>query len=95
MLGVRPGEDAMSVFLDPARIPNPIRPKDVPNAYGEPGYNAETVLYALDVEELAAFQLSLGDVNRKTHGGVGPAGACDHDELQRLLTATRPKWRKA
>lgn len=70
MLGVRPGEKAMSVFLDPARLPNPIRPKAVLNGYGEPGYNAETVLYALDGEELAIFQLCLGDVDKKTHCGV-------------------------
>jgi|CZKU01.1.fsa_nt_gi hypothetical protein len=95
MLGVRPGEKALSIFLDPRQIPNPIRPKAVLNLQGEPGLNAETVLYALDEEELAAFQLCLGEVGARTHAGVEPAGACDRDELQRRLVATRPKWRTA
>lgn len=52
MLGVRPGENALSIFLDPRQIPNPIRPKVALNAQGEPGLNAETVLCMLDEEEL-------------------------------------------
>jgi hypothetical protein len=95
MLGVRPGEKALSVFLDPQQIPNSIRPKAALNAQGESGLNAETVLYFLDEGELAALQLCLGEVGKRTHVGVEPAGACDRDELQRRLAATRPKWRKA
>jgi hypothetical protein len=50
--------------------------------------------WTLDEAELAAFQLSLGEVGKRTHAGVVPTGACDPDELQRRLAATRPKWRK-
>ena len=95
LLGVRPGEEALSVFVDPAQIPNPIRPKTVLNARGEPGLNAETELYVLDPAELAKVDLQLGEVNKRKHAGVAPVGACDRDELQRRIAATHPKWRKA
>ncbi len=94
MLGLRPGEADLSVFLDPKQIPNPIRPKAVMNLQDQPGLNAETVLYALDQDELSAFQLGLGAVGKRTHAAIGPIGACDHDELQRRLIAMRLKWRK-
>ena len=94
MLGVRRGEEALSVFLDAAQIPNPIRPKTVLNSQGESGLNAETVLYAFDLDELAALQLCLGAQGKKTHAPVGPTGACTRDELQQRLAAMRPKWRK-
>jgi hypothetical protein len=95
MLGLRPGEVDLSVFVDAQQIPNPIRPKSTPNAQGEPGMNAETVLFTIDEAELAASKLALGAVGKRTHAGIRPAGACDTNELQRRIAETRPKWRKA
>ena len=94
MLGLRPKENDLSVYVDARRIMQPIRPKNVLNVQGQPGANGETVLFSINEDELPAFGLKLGTVKPDTHGPIEPNDACDHDELHKRIVSTLPKWKK-
>lgn len=91
-LGVRRQESAMSVFLDPRRIPPPIRPKAALDANGECGLNGETVLYSMSEDDFGEHHLRLGNVARSTHAPIEADPACDRAELLQRLAETKSKW---
>lgn len=94
MLGLRAGEADLSVYTDYRRIMQPIRPRSVLNHKGQPGGNAETVLFEIEAEDLAAYGLKLGTVKPDTHGPVEPEEPCEQAETHRRVVATLPKWKK-
>ncbi|MBX3270402.1 MAG: hypothetical protein KF729_09090 [Sandaracinaceae bacterium] len=94
MLGLRPTEKDLSVYLDYRRIWQPIRPKDVPDVNGEPGANPETVLFEIDEADLAPALLALGTPKPDTHAPIIGSTACDHKELHQRVVSTVSRWKK-
>jgi hypothetical protein len=87
---VQPATGGMSVFVDPRKMPKPLRPRTLPDKPGESPFPC----FKLEDAHLAPTTLAFRK-GKDHHGVIEPRAQCAFEHYEAQLTATHPQWKVA